>query len=144
MKSILAIFLFSVLTSAASYGQNKDVLAVQKSLEILKIQMLNPAESGLKSISHPNLTYGHSNGKIENQKEFMDAFLTGVSDFTFLDFSDVKIEIVGKTAIVRHLLIGESMDKGKQPAKVNIKVMLVFSKDKSGWLLLGRQAVKYL
>ena len=144
MKSILAIFLFSVLTSAASYGQNKDVLAVQKSLEILKIQMLNPTESGLKSISHPNLTYGHSNGKIENQKEFMDAFLTGVSDFTFLDFSDVKIEIVGKTAIVRHLLIGESMDKGKQPAKVNIKVMLVFSKDKSGWLLLGRQAVKYL
>ncbi|OYU66958.1 MAG: DUF4440 domain-containing protein [Cytophagaceae bacterium BCCC1] len=144
MKSILAIFLFSVLTSAASFGQNKDALAVQKTLEILRIQMLNPTESGLKSISHPNLTYGHSNGKIENQKEFMDAFLTGVSDFTSLDFSDVKIEIVDKTAVVRHLLIAESMDKGKQPAKVNIKVMLVFTKGKNGWLLLGRQAVKYL
>ena len=144
MKSILAVFLFSVLTSAASFGQNKDVLAVQKALEILRIQMLNPTESGLKSISHPNLTYGHSNGKIENQKEFMDAFLTGVSDFTSLDFSDVKIEIVDKTAVVRHLLIAESMDKGKQPAKVNIKVMLVFTKGKNGWLLLGRQAVKYL
>jgi ketosteroid isomerase-like protein len=36
------------------------------------------------------------------------------------------------------------MDKGKQPAKVNIKVMLVFTKGKNGWLLLGRQAVKYL
>jgi hypothetical protein len=144
MKSILTIFLFSVLTSAASFGQNKDVLAVQNALEILRIQMLNPTESGLKSISHPNLTYGHSNGKIENQKEFMDAFLTGVSDFTSLDFSDVKIEIVDKTAVVRHLLIAESMDKGKQPAKVNIKVMLVFTKGKNGWLLLGRQAVKYL
>jgi hypothetical protein len=144
MKSILTIFLFSVITSAASFGQNKDVLAVQKTLEILRIQMLNPTESGLKSLSHPNLTYGHSNGKIENQKEFMDAFLTGVSDFTSLDFSDVKIEIVDKTAVVRHLLIAESMDKGKQPAKVNIKVMLVFTKGKNGWLLLGRQAVKYL
>ena len=28
MKSILAIFLFSVLTSAASFGQNKDVTKV--------------------------------------------------------------------------------------------------------------------
>lgn len=144
MKSILAVFLFSVLTSAASFGQNKDVLAVQKALEILRIQMLNPTESGLKSISHPNLTYGHSNGKIENQKEFMDAFLTGASDFTSLDFSDISIGIIGKTAVVRHVLMAESMDKGKQPAKVNIKVMLVFVKEKSDWVLLGRQAVKYL
>lgn len=144
MKTILTVFLFSVFTTAVTFAQNKEVSAVQKALETLRIQMLNPTESGLKSITHPSLTYGHSNGKIENQKEFMDAFLTGVSDFTSLDFSDVKIEIVGKTAVVRHLLIAESMDKGKQPAKVNIKVMLVFSKDKSGWLLLGRQAVKYL
>lgn len=144
MKSILAVFLFYVITTVTAFGQNKDESAVQKALESLRVQMLNPTESGLKSISHPSLTYGHSNGKIENRKEFMDAFLTGVSDFTSLDFSDVKIEIVGKTAVVRHILMAESMDKGKQPAKVNIKVMLVFSKDKSGWLLLGRQAVKYL
>ncbi len=144
MKSILAVFLFSVFTTVAAFGQNKDILAVQNAIETLRIQMLDPTESGLKSISHPALTYGHSNGRIENQKEFMEAFLTGTSDFTSLEFSDIKIEIVGKTAIVRHLLIAESMDKGKQPGKVNIKVMLVFTKDKTGWLLLGRQAVKYL
>ena len=144
MKSILAIFLFSVFTTVAALGQNKDISAVQKALETLRIQMLDPTDAGLKSISHPSLTYGHSNGKIENQKEFMDAFLTGASDFTSLDFSEVKIEIVGKTAVVRHILMAESADKGKQPGKVNIKVMLVFTKDKTGWLLLGRQAVKYL
>ncbi len=144
MKSFLAIFLISVFGIVTCFGQNKDISAVQKALETLRIQMLNPTESGLSEISHPRLTYGHSNGKIENQKEFMDAFLTGLSDFTSLDFSDVKIEIVGKTAVVRHIMIGESLDKGKQPAKINIKVMLVFTKDKAGWLLLGRQAVKYL
>jgi hypothetical protein len=144
MKSILAVFLLSTFTALTSFGQNKDISAVEKALETLRIQMLNPTESGLKSISHLALTYGHSNGRIETQKEFMESFLTGASDFTSLDFSDVKIEIVGKTAVVRHVLIAESMDKGKQPAKVNIKVMLVFTKDKNGWLLLGRQAVKYL
>lgn len=144
MKSILAVILLSTFTALTSFGQNKDISAVEKALETLRIQMLNPTESGLKSISNPALTYGHSNGRIENQKEFMESFLTGASDFTSLAFSDVKIEIVGKTAVVRHVLIAESMDKGKQPAKVNIKVMLVFTKDKNGWLLLGRQAVKYL
>lgn len=144
MKSILVVFLFSIFTTVVAFGQKKDISAVQKALETLRIQMLDPTDVGLKSISHPALTYGHSNGKIENQKEFMEAFLTGASDFTSLDFSDVKIEIVGKTAVVRHILMAESADKGKQPGKVNIKVMLVFTKDKTGWLLLGRQAVKYL
>lgn len=144
MKSLFLVILLSFLTIVPSFAQNKETLKVVKAVEMLRMQMLDPTESGLKSISHPSLTYGHSNGKIENQKEFMDAFLTGASDFTSLDFSDIKIEILGKTAVVRHVLMAESMDKGKQPAKVNIKVMLVFVKEKSEWILLGRQAVKYL
>lgn len=144
MKSILTVFLFSVFTLTSTFGQNKDILAIEKAIESLRIQMIDPTESGLKAISHPLITYGHSNGKIENQKEFMEALLTGTSDFTALSFSDIKIEIVGKTAIVRHLLNGETMDKSKQTGKINIKVMLVFVKNKSGWVLLGRQAVKYL
>jgi hypothetical protein len=74
----------------------------------------------------------------------MEALLTGTSDFTALSFSDIKIEIVGKTAMVRHLLNGETIDKSKQVGKINIKVMLVFVQNKSGWVLLGRQAVKYI
>lgn len=144
MKPFLFILLLAFSISSNSFAQNKDVAQVEKALEVLRNQMLNPTEQGLKAISHRSLTYGHSNGRIENQKEFMEAFLTGTSDFTTLDFSDIKIEILGNTAIVRHILQADSNDKGKQPAKVNIKVMLVFVKDKKAWLLAGRQAVKYL
>lgn len=144
MKPFLFILLLAFAISSNSFAQNKDVAQVEKALEVLRNQMLNPTEQGLKGISHRSLTYGHSNGRIENQKEFMEAFLNGTSDFTTLDFSDVKIEILGNTAIVRHILQADSNDKGKQPAKVNIKVMLVFVKDKNAWLLAGRQAVKYL
>lgn len=144
MKSIIATILLSALAFVSTFAQNKEKISIEKAVESLRIQMLEPTESGLKSISHPSLTYGHSNGRIENQKEFMDSFLSGASDFTRLEFSDIKIEIVGKTAIVRHVLIADSNDKGKQPAKVNLKVMLVFTKGKSGWVLLGRQAVKII
>lgn len=144
MKLILVTLLLSIHAFLPTLAQNKETDKVQKAIETLRIQMLNPTEVGLRSISHPSLTYGHSNGRIENQKEFMESFLSGSSDFTSLEFSDIKIEIVGKSAIVRHLLAAESHDKGKQPAKVNLKVMLVFTREKSGWILLGRQAVKYL
>ncbi|MCP9753922.1 nuclear transport factor 2 family protein [Lacihabitans sp. CCS-44] len=144
MKPLFLVILLSVLTIVPSFGQNKETFKVVKAVEMLRMQMLDPTETGLKSISHPSLTYGHSNGRIENQKEFMESFLSASSDFTSLEFSDVKIEIVGKSAVVRHLLAAESNDKGKQPAKVNLKVMLVFVKEKSDWVLLGRQAVKYL
>lgn len=144
MKSLFLVILLSVLTIVPSFAQNKETLKVVKAVEMLRMQMLDPTETGLKSISHQSLTYGHSNGRIENQKEFMESFLSASSDFTSLEFSDVKIEIVGKSAVVRHLLAAESNDKGKQPAKVNLKVMLVFVKEKSDWVMLGRQAVKYL
>ena len=142
MKTILTFMVLFAFSMNNSFAQNKETMAVQKALEVLKNQMLDPTEIGLKAIAHPGLTYGHSGGKVENQSEFMTALLTGTSDFTTLDFSDIKIEIAGKTAIVRHILMAESNDKGKQPAKVNLKVMLVFVKEKSGWVLFGRQAVK--
>jgi len=140
---LINLFLVLILSNNI-IAQSKEAVAVEKAVEALRNQMLNPTEGGLKAISHSSLSYGHSNGRIENQKEFMEAFLSGASDFTSLDFSDIKIEIIGKTAIVRHILQADSNDKGKQPAKVNIKVMLVFVKDKNTWLLAGRQAVKYL
>jgi hypothetical protein len=144
MKPFLINLFLVLILSNNIIAQSKEAVAVEKAVEALRNQMLNPTEAGLKAISHPSLSYGHSNGKIENQKEFLEAFLSGASDFTSLDFSDIKIEIIGKTAIVRHILQADSNDKGKQPAKVNIKVMLVFVKDKNTWLLAGRQAVKYL
>ena len=144
MKFLLVTILIATFTTLTSSAQTKEMLKVVKAVEMLRMQMLEPTEKGLKSVSHSSLTYGHSNGRIENQKEFMESFLSGSSDFTSLEFSDIKIEIVGKSAVVRHLLAAESNDKGKQPAKVNLKVMLVFVKEKSDWVLLGRQAVKYL
>jgi hypothetical protein len=89
-----------------------------------------------------NLTYGHSGGKIENKTEFIEAFISGNSDFVNLKFTDLKIEEVGKTAIVRHILEADTKDKGKEPGHVKLKVILVFVKEQKQWKLLARQAIK--
>ena len=140
MKYFNLILLF--LITFASIGQTKEETKVLESVENLRKLMLNPDEAGLLNLAHENLTYGHSGGKLENKAQFADAFVSGSSDFTTLEFSDISVKITGKTAIVRHFLSADSQDKGKPAAHVNLKVMLVFVKEKSGWKLLARQAIK--
>jgi hypothetical protein len=143
MKSILASAILLVFAINLSLAQNKEETNLLNTLETIRITLQKPSETKLKSITHPQLTYGHSSGKIENQSQFIEAFISGQSVFKNLEFSEIQIEQVGKTAIIRHILKADTYDKDKAPGHVVIKVMLVFTKIKSNWVLLGRQAVKF-
>jgi len=44
-------------------------------------------------------------------------------------------------AIVRHIFKAKTNDGGK-PGEVNIRVLLIWQKQKGGWKLLARQAVR--
>ena len=68
--------------------------------------------------------------------------MSGKSVFKKIDLSEQTIQIVGKTAIVRHILNAETHDAGKDPSTVKLKVMTVWVKQSGKWKLLARQAVK--
>lgn len=127
---------------APSFGQSKAIQEVKDALETLRLQMLEPSTGMLKSLSSPKLSYGHSSGKMESQEQFVKALENKDSDFTTLKFDQVDIQVVGKTATVRHLLDADTQDNGKEPGHVKLKVLLVFVKEKGKWILLARQAVK--
>jgi hypothetical protein len=104
--------------------------------------MINPDSIGLDKLVLNNLSYGHSSGKVQTKQEFMHSLLSGESDF--LDdiiLGDPKTIINGNTALVRHKLMAQTNDKGVK-GSVNLYILLIWSKEKSGWKLLGRQAVK--
>jgi len=58
-----------------------------------------------------------------------------------IDLSEQTISISDKVAIVRHTLNAKTNDGGK-PGEVHLKVLLIWQKEKSGWKLLARQAIK--
>ena len=96
----------------------------------------------MEYIADDNLSYGHSSGKIQNKKEFVQALVTNQSDFVTIDITKQSIQIDGNTAIVRHNLYAKTNDNGN-PGEVYLGIMLVFTKQKSGeWKLLARQAYK--
>jgi hypothetical protein len=134
---ISLIFLISLNVIA----QSADEKEVSAAVEVLRKALVDANESELRMITAEELSYGHSSGKIEDKKEFMERLITGNSDFITIQLSDQTIRVVDNIAIVRHKLVAEAMDNGK-PTNPNLSVMLIFQKQKGKWKLLARQATK--
>jgi Domain of unknown function (DUF4440) len=142
IKYFTLVFAFFLSFNTLVLSQNKEEKSVAEAVETLRLTMVDPNEATFKKLLSNDLSYGHSGGHVDTKMEFVEAFKTGKSDFSKIDLSDQTIKIVGKTAIVRHKLIGETHDAGKDPATVKLLVMTVWIKQKGGWQLLARQAVK--
>lgn len=137
---IAALFLAGLTT----FAQSADEKAVSESVEKLRKAIVDADEATLSKLTSPLLTYGHSNGLLEDKKEFIRAITSGESHFTKIDLSDQTVTISGDVAIVRHKLMGDTHNKGKDPAQVRLGVMYAWQKVKGNWLLVGRQAFKLL
>ena len=138
MKTILLLLL--VLSYSFSMAQPAN--EVEVAVEALRQAMVDPTEDGLKKLTSADLTYGHSSGLMENQTEFIQALVSGKSDFKSITLSDQTITLPRKDlALVRHNLKGKTVNSGVE-GTANIGVLLVWSKEKGGWKLLARQAFK--
>ncbi len=138
-KFSILIFLLSInLAAQAQSGADKQVaLAVEK----LKSAMISGERAALEHIAAADLSYGHSSGKVEDKKEFVESIASGKSDFVSIDLLDQQIKVSGQTALVRHRLSAKTNDGGK-PGEVNLGILLVWQKQGKEWKLLGRQAYK--
>ncbi|GAB4047924.1 nuclear transport factor 2 family protein [Spirosoma litoris] len=144
MKSVAFTLLlfFSLLTvTTKSFAQSKDQAAVAQAVEALRLQMISPDKAKLEALAADDLSYGHSNGKIEAKTAFVEAFTSGTSDFVSIELTDQTVTVVDNTALVRHKLMGETLDGGK-PGQAKLSVLQVWIKQKGTWKLLARQAVK--
>ncbi|MFF5382387.1 nuclear transport factor 2 family protein [Pedobacter suwonensis] len=139
----LLIFSCLLISTTFCFAQKTNAeKEVNKAVDQLINLMIHPDSLGLDKLLLNNLSYGHSSGKVQTKQEFMHSLLSGESDF--LDdivLGDPKTIIQGNTALVRHKLMAQTNDKGIR-GSVNLYILLIWSKEKAGWKLLGRQAVK--
>ena len=103
--------------------------------------MLDGTKKDLENIAANELSYGHSNGLVENKAEFVEALASGKNDFVTINLAEQTIKLAGNTAEVRHKLTGET-NNGGQAGTVNLGVLLVWQKQQGQWKLLARQAFK--
>ncbi|MCE6992149.1 nuclear transport factor 2 family protein [Dyadobacter sp. CY323] len=137
-----AFIITFLMISQMTMAQSKEESEVAKAVEELKALLVEPAQKGLEAISAKELSYGHSNGLVEDQKTFVESLMSKKYDFVTMDLTEQTIKIVGNAAIVRHILTAKTDDAGKGPGTANIKVLQVWQKQGNKWVLIARQAVK--
>lgn len=136
---IVVLFQFSGLAQNSANTREERIVASR--IETLRQAMIDADADKLKAVTSGDLSYGHSDGHLENQSVFIAKIVSGESDFVTAEFQNQTIAIVGDVAIVRHTLVAHTKDSGVDK-DIKIGIMLVWQKQKKHWLLIARQAFK--
>lgn len=141
MKKPITLIILMFMTLFATAQQSKEETKVAAAVEKMRLAMISGNKADLESIAADNLTYEHSNLRLQHKADFVEAIATKKSDFLKIDLLDQTITVTGNTAIVRHVLKADSNDGGV-PGKVSLGIVLVWEKQKGDWKLLARRAFK--
>jgi Domain of unknown function (DUF4440) len=113
--------------------------AVTTAVEALRKAMIAADRPALDKLTLPELTYGHSSGRLENKAEFIEALASGKSGFSAIELSDQTVNVVDKIALVRHVFNGTRRKEGD---KMKLAILTVWLQREDQWKLVARQAAK--
>ena len=129
------------MRSSSAEAQSTDEAAVAKAVEGLRKATFGQEKAQLEELCANELSYGHSDARVETKAEFINGVMTRKATLKSLTWPDLTIAIVGPTAIARHKWVSESEQDGKATT-TRISVLQVWQKQGSAWKLLARQAVR--
>ena len=118
-----------------------DEAAVAQAVEALRKAALTQDKAKLEGLVADQVSYGHSSGVVQNKAELIDGVMTRKSTVKTLDFPELKVAVVGNSAIARHLYVSDSETDGKL-TNTKIGILAVWQKQDGNWKLLARQGYK--
>jgi ketosteroid isomerase-like protein len=136
---VLAIGLLGVVPAFAAADEE----AVAKNVEVFRAAQFAADAKTLDGLCAPELSYSHSDGRVEDKAAFVANATDGKSKFLSLAYQDVSVRVVGDAAIVRFHWLGETQAAadGKKSA-TNLHILMNWQKQGADWKLLTRASTK--
>ena len=136
---VLAIGLLGAVPAFA--GADED--AVAKNVEAFRAAQFGADAKTLDGLCAAELSYSHSDGRVEDKATFVTNATDGKSKFISLAYQDLSVRVVGPAAIVRFHWIGESesVADGKK-SSTNLHILMNWQKQGNDWKLLSRASTK--
>jgi ketosteroid isomerase-like protein len=141
VASALALGASGLLLSGSAGAQAGDEAAVADAVETLRKALFEANKAKLEQVAAPQISYGHSDGRVETKEQFINGVMTRKQVVKSLAYPELKVAVVGNAAIARHLHLSESELDGKTTT-TRIGVLQVWQKQDGGWKLLARQAFR--
>ncbi len=130
----------STLLRTAS-AEAADDPALDKAVEELRAAILGADKAKLAAVTAEQLSYGHSDGRVQTKAEFIDGVVNRKQTVKTLTFPDLKVAVTGNAGVARHLYVSDSELDGKT-TNTKIGALQVWQKQDGGWKLLARQGFK--
>ena len=126
-----------------AFAASEDEDAVAKNVEAFRAAQFAANAEALASLCAAELSYSHSDGRVEDKATFIANATNGKSKFLSLAYQDPKIHVVRTAAIVRFHWVGESqaVADGKKSA-TNLHILMNWQKQGADWKLLSRASTK--
>jgi ketosteroid isomerase-like protein len=134
----LALAAIAMIGSARADAEEE---VVKKVVEELRTAWLKKDQGKLDSLTAAQLSYSHSDARIQNKAQFIDGVMTRKATVKSLEWPEMTVQIIGPNAIIRHLWVSESELDGKT-TNIKIGVMQVWQKQDGGWKLVARASWK--
>ena len=119
----------------SAHAEATDETAVKTAVEELRMAWFKQGKAKLDSHTADQLSYSHSDAHLEDKTQFINGVMTRKAIFKSLEWPELTVQVVGNSAVVRHL--SESELDGKV-TNTKIGVMQVWQKQDGGWKLLAR------
>ena len=118
-----------------------DEAAVTQAVEALRKAQFGQDKAKLEALLAEQLSYGHSDGRVENKAKIIEGNMTRKQKVKSLEFPELTVAVAGNAAVARHLLVSESELDGKV-TNSKLNVLQVWQKQDGGWKLLARQGFR--
>jgi ketosteroid isomerase-like protein len=135
--------LSTVPLGVAPAAASADDEAVAKNVEAFRAAQVAANAEALAALCAAELSYSHSDGRVEDKATFIANATNGKSKFLSLEYKDPSIRVVGPAAIVRFHWLGEqeAVADGKK-SSTNLHILMNWQKQGADWKLLSRAATK--
>jgi ketosteroid isomerase-like protein len=138
---ILPALALGLLTTVPAFaGADED--AVLKNVEAFRAAQAAGNAEALVSLLADDLSYSHSNAKVDTKAALLDGVAKANYKWTSLEYKDPTVKVVGPVAIVRFNFVGEQEFTDGKKTPQNLHILMNWQKQGSDWKLLSRAATK--
>ena len=141
MNRYFIVLLGALLFAPGIKAQTKEEVVVAQLVKDLNKAIVQRDSAALADITRDELTFGHSGGVIQDKAAFIRAVLDGPTFFKSIDPENQTIQIKGKHAFVRHIVVASATRDGN-PLPLRFGNVMVWYKKQGKWKLLARQGYK--
>ncbi|MBS1512748.1 MAG: nuclear transport factor 2 family protein [Bacteroidetes bacterium] len=136
-SSLTTVFVFISLLAVAQKGKPQ----LEQTIKKFHLAMLKQDTNAIKQCTDNALSYGHSNGWIQNKTTIVADFASGLISYQGYDTDSMTVAISGDAANVRYV-VNVAATLKSNASTFHLKVLEVWIWRNKKWLLLGRQAVR--